>query len=291
MNRELMNAYNYQLEKINQDEAAGLISDEQAAEFRELLMDELEEAQFSEYEPEETAEFSAGNSLGATLLELGDELGYEDAEEYLYDLSDELGLDPEETFALITTDEEPDEQLAYDVYDALGLLDEETEEVEDEEYDEEDEDEYEVEEEEPASYSAYDPRVDQLESQIAEFQAANALKDVLHKLDNQAQSLIEAGDLPPVAYDILFGSFDSEDDRIAAFSQVAESNGNNLNEELVKIQGALELFERMGLGEIGLFNELIEDEVMSNFSAEDQLTPDEEAIIAGTSAYITKQRG
>lgn len=289
MNRELMNAYNYQLEKINQDEAAGLISDEQAAEFRELLMDELEEAQFSEYEPEETAEFSAGNSLGATLLELGDELGYEDAEEYLYDLSDELGLDPEETLALITTDEEPDEQLSYDVLGALGLLDEE--ETEDEEYDEEEEVEDEIEQEEPASYSAYDPRVDQLESQIAEFQAANALKDVLHKLDTQAQNLIEAGDLPPVAYDILFGAFDSEDDRIAAFSQVAESNGNNLNEELVKIQGALELFERMGLGEIGLFNELIEDEVMSNFSAEDQLTADEEAIIAGTSAYITKQRG
>lgn len=289
MNRELMNAYNYQLEKINQDEAAGLISDKQAAEFRELLMDELEEAQFSEYEQEETAEFSAGNSLGATLLELGDELGYEDAEEYLYDLSDELGFDPEETLALITTDEEPDEQLSYDVLGALGLLDEE--ETEDEEYDEEEEVEDEIEQEEPASYSAYDPRVDQLESQIAEFQAANALKDVLHKLDTQAQNLIEAGDLPPVAYDILFGAFDSEDDRIAAFSQVAESNGNNLNEELVKIQGALELFERMGLGEIGLFNELIEDEVMSNFSAEDQLTADEEAIIAGTSAYITKQRG
>lgn len=289
MNRELMNAYNYQLEKINQDEAAGLISDEQAAEFRELLMDEFEEAQFSEYEPEQTAEFSAGNSLGATLLELGDELGYEDAEEYLMDLSDELGLDPEETFALITTDEEPDEQLSYDVLDALGLL--ETEETE-EEYDEEEEvEDEEYEEETAASYSAYDPRVDQLESQIAEFQAANALKDVLGKLDNQAQSLIEAGDLPPVAYDILFGAFDSEDDRIAAFSQVAESNGNNLNEELVKIQGALELFERMGLGELGLFNELIEDNVMSNFSAEDQLSPDEEAIIAGTSAYITKQRG
>ncbi len=289
MNRELMNAYNYQLEKINQDEAAGLISDEQAAEFRELLIDELQEAQFGESEPEQTAEFSAGNSLGATLLELGDELGYEDTEEYLMDLSDELGLDPEETFALITTDEEPDQQLSYDVLDALGLL--ETEETE-EEYDEEDElEDEEYEEETAASYSAYDPRVDQLESQIAEFQAANALKDVLGKLDNQAQSLIEAGDLPPVAYDILFGAFDSEDDRIAAFSQVAESNGNNLNEELVKIQGALELFERMGLGELGLFNELIEDNVMSNFSAEDQLSPDEEAIIAGTSAYITKQRG
>ena len=290
MNRELMDAYNYQLEKINQDEAAGLISDEQAAEFRELLINELEEAQFGEYEQEETAEFSAGNSLGATLLEIGDELGYTDAEEYLMDLSDELGLDPEETFALITTDEEPDEQLSYDVLGALGLL--EDEEELDEEYDEEEEvEDEEYEEETAASYNAYDLRVDQLESQIAEFQAANALKDVLHKLDTQAQSLIEAGDLPPVAYDILFGAFDSEDDRIAAFSQVAESNGNNLNEELVKIQGALELFERMGLGEIGLFNELIEDEVMSNFSAEDQLSPDEEAIIAGTSAYITKQRG
>lgn len=291
MNRKLLNAYNYQLEKINQDESAGLISDEQAAEFRELLMSELEEAQFGTQETDEqVAEFSAGNSLGATLLELGDELGYEDAEEYLMDLSDELGLDPEETFALITIDEEPDESLSYDVLSALGLVEDEEEydedEIEDEVYEEE-----EVYDEEPASYSAYDPRVDELESQIAEFQASNALKDVLHKLDNKAQNLIEAGDLPPVAYDILFGSFDTEDDRIAAFSQVAESNGNNLNEELVKIQGALELFERMGLGEIGLFNELIEDEVMSNFSAEDQLTPDEEAIIAGTSAYITKQRG
>jgi hypothetical protein len=288
MNRELMNAYNYQLEKINQDETAGIISEDQAAEFREQLMSELEEAQFSEYEPEEqVAEFSAGNSLGATLLEIGEELGYEDPEEYILDLSDELGLDPEETFAMITTDEEPDEELSYDVLNALGLIEEE-EEVYDDEEEFEDDDEY---EEEEASYSAYDPRVDQLENQIAEFQAANALKDVLHKLDTKAQTLIEQGDLPPVAHDILFGAFDSEDDRIAAFSQVAESNGNNLNEELVKIQGALELFERMGLGELGMFNELIEDSVMSNFSAEEQLSEDEEALIAGTSAYIVNQRG
>jgi len=289
MNRELLNAYNYQLEKINQDETAGLISEDQAAEFREQLMNELEEAQFSEYEPEEqVAEFSAGNSLGATLLEIGEELGYEDPEEYITDLADELGLTAEEAYGMIVTDEEPDEQRSYDVLDALGLMDEDEEELEiEDEYDTEDED---YEEEESASYSAYDPRVDELEDQIAEFQAANALKDVLHKLDVKANELIEQGDLPPVARDILFGAFDSEDDRIAAFSQVAESNGNNLNEELVKIQGALELFERMGLGELGMFNELIEDSVMSNFSAEEQLSEDEEALIAGTSAYIVNQR-
>jgi hypothetical protein len=291
MNRELLNAYNYQLEKINQDETAGLISEDQAAEFREQLMSELEEASFSEYE-EETAEFSAGNSLGATLLEIGDELGYEDPEEYISDLADELGLTPEEAYGMIVTDEEPDEELSYDVLNALGLIDEEDEELDvEDEYDEEDDDEYEEDTVGDASYSAYDPRVDQLENQIAEFQAANALKDVLHKLDVKANELIEQGDLPPVARDILFGAFDSEDDRIAAFSQVAESNGNNLNEELVKIQGALELFERMGLGELGMFNELIEDSVMSNFSAEEQLSEDEEALIAGTSAYIVKQRG
>ena len=291
MNRELMDAYNYQLEKINQDEAAGLISEEQAAEFRELLMDELEEAQFSEsdVEDEVIADFSAGNSLGATLLEVGEQLGYNDPEEYLLDLSDELGIDPEEAYAMIVTDEEPDEEVAYSVLDALGLLEDEELDIEDE-YEEEEEYEEEPEIEE-SSYSAYDPRVDELEAQVAEFQAANALKDVLHKLDVQAQNLVENGDLPPVAYDILFGSFDTEEDRVAAFSQVAESNGNNLNEELVKIQGALELFERMGLGELGLFNQMIEEEVMSNFSAQEELSEDEAALIAGTSAYIRSQRG
>jgi hypothetical protein len=290
MNRELLNAYNYQLEKINQDETAGLISEDQAAEFREMLMQELEEASFAEYDVEdEVAEFAAGNSLGATLLEIGDELGYEDPEEYIVDLADELGLTPEEAYGMIVTDEEPDEELSYDVLDALGLIDEEDEELEIEDEYEEDE-VYEDDVPGDASYSAYDPRVDELEDQIAEFQAANALKDVLHKLDVKANELIEQGDLPPVARDILFGAFDSEDDRIAAFSQVAESNGNNLNEELVKIQGALELFERMGFGELGMFNELIEDQTMSNFSAEEQLTEDEEALIAGTSAYIVNQR-
>jgi hypothetical protein len=293
MNRELLEAYNYQLARINQDEQAGLISDQQAAEFRSQLADELEEAQFSEYEQEtEVAEFSAGNSLGATLLEVGEQLGYEDPEEYIVDLADELGLTPEEAYGMIVTDEEPDEELAYDVLDVLGLIeDEDEDEYEvDGEYDEE----YEEDADEVpgnASYSAYDPRVDELEAQVAEFQAANALKDVLHKLDVRAQQLIESGDMPPVAYEVMFSSFDSEDDRVAMFSQLAEANGNNINEELVKMQGIIELFERMGLGEMGMFNELIQEEALSNFNSEEQLSPEEEALIVGTSAAIRASRG
>jgi len=117
------------------------------------------------------------------------------------------------------------------------------------------------------------------------------LKDVLHKLDIRAQQLIENGDMPPVAYDITFSSFDSEEDRVAMFSQLAEANGNNINEELVKIQGIIELFERMGLGELGMFNELIEEEVLSNFNSGEEISPDEEAMIIGTSIAVRANRG
>jgi hypothetical protein len=72
-----------------------------------------------------------------------------------------------------------------------------------------------------------------------------------------------------MAYNILFSSFDTEDDRIAAFSQVAEANGNTLTEELTAIEKTLEIFSRMGLGELGLFSQLIEDESVGEFSQED----------------------
>jgi hypothetical protein len=108
-----------------------------------------------------------------------------------------------------------------------------------------------------------------LESQIAEFQVQNALKDTLHKLDLRGQELVNNGDMPPMAYNILFSSFDTEDDRIAAFSQVAEANGNTLTEELTAIEKTLEIFSRMGLGELGLFSQLIEDESVGEFSQED----------------------
>lgn len=270
---ELMDRYNQALSRINNDEMQGLLSEEDANFHRQSLVEELEEAQFAAQQQEQSeegavAQFSAGNSLGATLLQVGGALGYTDAETYVNDLASELGISADEVVYLITSEEEPDEELGYAVVSELGLVEEEGDYYDEEEPEAEYDEEPYVEEEE-SSYSAYDPRVDELEAQLAEFQAQNVLKDTLHKLDLRGQELVNSGDMPPMAYNIVFSKFDSEDDRIAAFSQVAEANGNTLMEELTAIEKTLEIFGRMRLGEIGLFSQLIEDESVGEFSQEE----------------------
>ena len=300
---ELLQRYNDTLAKIVLDENHGLITPEQAEFAKQNLQQEFEEltAEFNS-ENEDIAEFAAGNSLGVALLELGEESGYEDPEEFLVDLSETLGVDPEVAYDLITSDEEFDEDVIEDVVARLeaayeaDAYDDGEEEVEEEELENEYDDEYEEDEEfeeepelEEASYSAYDPRIEELQDEVAEFKAQSLLKSTLADLDREAQELVANGDLPSHGYEILFTNelINSEEDRVACFAAMAEQNQNTINEELIKVNGILEFMQKLGIGQTGLFSELVNEDYEANFGQE--VDPEEEAEVQATAEYYLKK--
>jgi hypothetical protein len=61
-----------------------------------------------------------------------------------------------------------------------------------------------------------------------------------------ATELISDGKMPPIVGEFLFGSFSTEDDQIAAFSQVAETNGVDLEAELYSMDKILNIFDQLG---------------------------------------------
>ena len=301
---ELLQKYNDTLARIVLDENHGIITSEQAEFAKQNLKEEFEEmtADFA-FEDEDVADFSAGNSLGVALLELGEESGYEDPEEFLVDLSDALGVDPEVAYDLITSDEEFDEDVIEDVvarleaaYEADAYDDGEEEFEEEGELEDEYDDEYEEDEEfeeepelEEASYSAYDPRIEELQDEVAEFKAQSLLKSTLADLDREAQELVANGDLPSHGYEILFTNelINSEEDRVACFAAMAEQNQNTINEELIKVKGILDFMRELSIGQTGLFSELVNEDYEANFGQE--VDPEEEAEVQATAEYYLKK--
>ena len=202
------------------------------------------------------AEFSTGNRFGSALLELGQVAGYEDIEEYVIDLANVTGVDPVDIADCIAGEIEPDddftvavaeamelpENYAVDLlaaaYEARGedlyeLLDNDVELEEDEEY-EDDED--------PAVYS----RLGQLESRLVEFEVAEAVRNRLANIEDLVdQGLQERWLTPNKAHQIL-GDFNREEDRVAAFSQMASANGVDLETQLYALEYALNLDSKSG---------------------------------------------
>ena len=143
-------------------------------------------------------------------------------------------LDPEDVNEVL---EEDDEDYDYDESEE----DDEEDNDEEEESDEEDE---EVDAE--AVYSYIDPRVQALESKIADFELNSELKDRLNEVADFARQGIQERWLSKAKYDLLLGSFDREEDRVAAFSQTAESNNVDLATQLYAVLFALKADEECG---------------------------------------------
>lgn len=140
-------------------------------------------------------------------------------------------LDPEDVNEIL---EEEDE-------DEYGNgEDEDTEEDSDEEDEEVDSTDAE------AVYSYIDPRVQALESKIADFELSSELKDRLSEVADFARQGIQERWLSKAKYDLLLGSFDREEDRVAAFSQTAESNNVDLSTQLYAVLFALKADEECG---------------------------------------------
>lgn len=248
------------------------------------------------------AEFNTGNRFGAALLELGDLEGYEDVQDLIEDLAQATNNDPEDIAGLIDGTNEPDDEFALYTAELFGLGEElagdllvaayeargEDPYAEEDEYEDDDDDEYEDELEAldgAATYSRYsaDNRVSQLEGQLAEFQMTQVLKDALTERVSKAQRLVEYGAMPPqIAYK-LFGDFELDSDRLAAFSATAENNGVSLEAELYSLDKTLDIFEAMG--DSGLFSYAAEDTVEFHQQSNEDLEAEAEAR-----AYVQHMR-
>jgi hypothetical protein len=286
------------IDNIENGLEAGLITPEEAEELEAQatadLQDRLSELLGidpieAEYEDNMTlATFASAPSFGAALLELVDS-EYEDADQALQDIQAVTGLSEDEIGDLLDDAAVPTSELTdalsslfeqtsdEDGYEALmGLAAEAREEAYGYDPEEEDlEEEANDEDEELVEYS--DPRVSQLENQIAEFQLEKGVKDALSEIERKAQDGISEGWLPPVARKVLLGNFEREDDRVAAFSSACDANGTDIDTMLFGINYALEAFKRCG--PIVQFGAVVEEDI-SPREAEFQSNIDELANLS-----------
>lgn len=222
--------------------------------------DEDEDAEYSN--DGDYAEFSVGSQYGQALLELGAEAYYdEESDEYdieglCHELAALSGEDANDIYGVLTGEIDPSDEFSLTLAEALEL-DEETESqllilgietrgesiedyLDDEDEEDSDEEEYE-DDEEDAEYS----RVAQLEEEMANFKSAEIVKDQLSHLEARAWALVDNGQIAPVVVEKLLGNFNSESDRVAAFSSVAQSNGVTAGQELYAMAKVIEVLETM----------------------------------------------
>lgn len=205
--------------------------------------DEEDEAEYSAYDG--LAEFEVGNDFGAAVLELAT-AEYEDPVDAILEIAEYTGLEVEDVVGLIEGRFVPTEDLAHaiaevfentssndNIYEGFMAIAEEVRSDDEVSDDEEEDDE--------ANY-----RIAQLENQVAEFQAQTEVTNQLQQLERYAAQGVQDGWLPPVARDAVMGNFETDSDRLAAFSQVCQSNQVDIETELYATQKILETFEKCG---------------------------------------------
>lgn len=303
----LETAYNNQ--EINEADFSQL-KIKSLAELEESLADltQLKDTELIEYSNNSMtnnyANFNMGTYFVPALLEQI-ENDYETLEDGMIDIMQVTGIDEEQLEGLFSGELVPtpemvdilnelfdataynnEDALAFQVLAALdrGDLDpedvnevlEDDDEEEEEEYendDEETEEEYEEEEEEvdaEAVYSYIDPRVQELESKMADFELSSELTSRLREVADFAQQGIQERWLSKAMYNLLLGSFDREEDRVAAFSQTAESNNVDLSTQLYAVLFALKAAEECGDPRVN-FSSYVKEANFSVNSEEEEL--------------------
>ena len=279
--------------------------EEALAELRGLTQEDLET-----YNNNENQEYSMNNNyanfstasayLVPAVMDLIDN-HYEDQDEAFYDIMEATGIgeDDLEGFLAGQLEASPEfidilngifEETATDTDSALGLqlmgaldrgdtTEDELEEAEyEEEYDDEDEEEDEEYDDEEdvdstdaeAVYSYIDPRVQELEAKMADFELNSELSNRLNGVADFAQQGIQERWLSKAKYDLLLGSFDREEDRVAAFSQTAESNNVDLSTQLYAVLFALKADEECGDPRVN-FSSYVTERVSHVNSEEEEL--------------------
>ena len=280
--------------------------EEALAELRGLTQEDLETYNYNENQEysmnNNYANFSTASPyLVPAVMDLIDK-HYEDRDEAFYDIMEATGIDEYDLEGFLTgqleaTPEFIDiingifEETATDTDAALGLQlmgaldrgDTTEDELEDSEYEEEDyededeedyEDEYEEEEvdstDAEAVYSYIDPRVQELEAKMANFELSAELTNRLNEVADFAQQGIQERWLSKAKYDLLLGSFDREEDRVAAFSQTAEYNNVDLSTQLYAVLFALKADEECGDPRVN-FSSYVTERVSHVNSEEEEL--------------------
>jgi len=299
----------YTNEEISEDELIDLKTQTLAelelalAELRGLTKDNLDD--FTEDDTKEEQNYSmktnyanfstASLYLVPAVIDLIDR-HYEDRDEAFADIIETADIDEEELedFLAGKLEASPEfidilngmfEETATDPEAALGLqlmgalergdtteeeLEDGDEDFEEDDEDEELEDEESDEEDEPeANYSAVDPRVQELEFKMADIERTNAIKQKLNSIAEFAKQGLDERWLSRAKYDLLLGSFDKDEDRVAAFSQTANANKVDLATQLYAVLFSLKADEECG--ERVNFNSYVTEDITPANSAEDEL--------------------
>lgn len=278
---ELRDVYHDTVDNINAGYNSGYLSESQYANFRQAADRDYAAALNTlelENEPIPMANQLYSSEFGATLLALIDQ-EYANADDAFADIYEVTGIGPDDVMDLIQGDAVPTPELVASLSQVFDLTYSNPDYADDfmsmaeEAYDEaaaaEEEDyidpayynsdlEYADEEDLAAASYGYnrggsyanfgygDPRVNELEATIAEFQLANAVKDDLASLESRAAQGVAEGWLPPIAYETLIGDYARENDRVAAFSAACGANNVSPDAQLFGMHYALGLFERCG---------------------------------------------
>lgn len=262
------------IDNLNRAEAAGIreYQGRPIAEFRVQAAEDLQERllaeqgiDLDEYEGEDEeyddedavliedfiGERLVGNRFGGAILELASAAGYETVDDIVIDLANATDNTPDSIYGLVTGEYKPSYDFAVvtahlfelDEDTALDLVSAAVEAggIEVDEGDYEDTEEYD--DEEDAEYSS-------LNARIAEFETKELIRDSLATLEARAKE-----SMPPAAIRVLFGTgnFNTESDRVAAFSKMANLEGVDIATELYAISKTIEVFENLGLNDTGLF--------------------------------------
>jgi hypothetical protein len=292
----------YQKEDISEDELIALKTqtlaelEEALAELRGLTEDNLNDY---EDDNEEKQNYSMNNNyanfstasayLVPAVMDLIDS-HYEDRDEAFADIMEATEIDEDELNGFLSGDLEASpefidilngmfEETATDPEAALGLqlmgalergdtTEEELEEG-DEDYEEELEEDEDEEDEPEANYSYVDPRVQQLEFKMADIERTNALKQKLSDIADFAKEGLKERWLSRAKYDLLLGSFDKDEDRVAAFSQTADANRVDLATQLYAVLFALKADEECG--ERVNFSAFVKENITPKDTEEDEL--------------------
>lgn len=111
-------------------------------------------------------------------------------------------------------------------------------------------------------------KVTTLQNQFSNFQAYEGLSRELQELDHEAKGFVEQAIIPPSYKSMLIGNFSSPEERVARFSEMAQTNGVDVNTMLFATKYALGMLRSSApFMEFRDFSVSEEEVATANFSA------------------------
>lgn len=238
----------------------------------EYLLGEAERAGYDLYDDSDFQSFvnQVSQSLAITPQDVvgifSGEITDDVISEHLESLDEDESDDEDEMFTEEEIENMSDEEIAELEAELSELVDLSDYDEALDAIDEDDEEDEELEELKEAAFSA--------KRELAEFQARQEISSVISQQQKAAYKLVESGDLPPVVYFSLFpcdedGEELPADETLATFSQYVDQQQVDIATELYAIDKVLAIFSQLGLGQSGLFQNMISQEVAEFESNED----------------------